>query len=69
MSDNEKTNIFPRLSHDYNYLVYLSGTGITHTYYLDLVILKNIDGKWVEAHRIKDKFVGYYDTLKTHITT
>ena len=67
MNDNEKTNIFPRLSHDFKYLAYLSGTGITHTYYLDFVINKNVNGKFIETHRIKNIFVGFYDTLKIYV--
>lgn len=48
-------------------MVYHSGTGITHTYYLDLVIAKKIEGSWVETHRVKEHFVGYYDTLKNYM--
>lgn len=46
VKDNHQTNIFARLSPCFNYLVYLSGTGITHTYYLDLVIAKKTEGEW-----------------------
>ena len=68
IDDKRETNIFPSISPCFRYIVYLSGTGITHTYYMDLVIAKNEGGKWVESHRIADKFVGYYDTLKTYTT-
>ena len=39
--------MFPKLSPCYNYLVYVSGTGITHLYYLDYVVAKKQQGKWV----------------------
>jgi hypothetical protein len=48
-------------------MVYLSGTGVTHTYYLDLVVMKKKENEWVETHRIPERFVGYYDTLKNYI--
>lgn len=67
IDDKQETNIFPALSPCGNYLVYLSGTGITHTYYLDFVIMKKIDNAWTETHRIPEKFVGYYNTLKNYI--
>lgn len=67
LSDGHQTNIFPTLSPCGNYLAYFSGTGITHTYYMDLVIMKKKEDQWVETTRIKEKFVGYYDTLKIFI--
>jgi hypothetical protein len=34
---------------------------------MDLVIMKKKEDQWVETTRIKEKFVGYYDTLKIFI--
>ena len=59
IEDGKETNMFPRLSPCFNYLVYVSGTGITHLYYLDYVVAKKEGGKWVEIHRLKEKVVGY----------
>ena len=65
----KKTNIFSSISKCFNYLVYCSETEKTHTYYLNLVVMKRqktkegID-KWVKLHRLNEKLVGYYSTLK-----
>jgi len=40
VNDGKKTNIFPSVSKCYQYLIYCSGEGKTHTYYLDLVVMK-----------------------------
>lgn len=46
-------------------MLYFGGEGYTHTYYMDLIIAKKEEGEWKETHRIKDAFVGYYDTIKS----
>jgi len=46
IEDGNKTNIFPILSKCLNYLIYCSGTGRTHTYYLDLVVMKKDGNGW-----------------------
>lgn len=40
ISDGKRTNIFPCVSVGFEYLVYCSGSGKTHTYYLDLVVMR-----------------------------
>lgn len=69
IEDGHKTNIFPSLSKCFNYLIYCSGTGKTHTYYLDLVVMKRDGNGWKELHTIKERLVGYYCTLKLFPTT
>jgi hypothetical protein len=59
--------MFPRLSPCFNYLVYISGTGITHTFYLDLVVAKKKEGQWTETHRLKQKVIGFYDILQNYV--
>lgn len=47
IEDGKRTNIFPSISNCFNYLVYCSGTGKTHTHYLDLVVMKRqSEGGW-----------------------
>ena len=29
--------------------------------------MKRKDNKWIETHRIKEKFIGLYDTFQSHI--
>jgi hypothetical protein len=67
IKDKEETNMFPSLSPCFNYLVYVSGSGITHAFYLDLVVAKKGQDGWKETHRLKKKVVGFYDTLKNYI--
>jgi hypothetical protein len=64
IEDGKRTNIFPSLSKCFNYLIYCSGTGKTHTHYLDLVVMKREGNQWKELHRMKEQLVGYYCTLK-----
>ena len=45
--DKNQTKVFPTLSPCKNYLVYLSGTGITHTFYKDIVICKKEGNTWL----------------------
>lgn len=59
--------MFPKISPCFNYLVYISGTGITHTFYLDLVVAKRKEGEWTETHRLKQKVIGFYDILQNYI--
>ena len=47
MGDLNKTKIFPKLSPCLKYLVYISGTGDTHTFYSDFVICENREGYWI----------------------
>lgn len=67
IKDHHQTNMFPRLSPCFNYLIYISGTGITHTFYLDLVVAQKKDGSWTETHRLKERVIGYYNTLQNYI--
>jgi hypothetical protein len=60
-----QTNMFPAISPCYQYLAYFGGEGITHTYYLDLMICKKEKDEWKEVHRIKGAGIGLYSTLKT----
>lgn len=53
LKDGQETNMFPVLSPNFDYLVYLSGTGITHGFYLDLVVAQRKEGEWVETQRLK----------------
>ena len=53
IDDGKETNMFPRVSPCFNYLVYLSGTGKTHTFYMDFVVAKKEEGKWIESRRLK----------------
>lgn len=57
--------MFANISPCYNYICYFSGEGYTHTYYMDLMIMKWNGESWKEHHQIKEAFVGYYDTVRT----
>lgn len=63
--NKEETNIFANISQCGNYMLYFGGSDVTHTYYMDLIILKREADQWKEIHRRKDAFVGYYDTAKS----
>lgn len=63
--DKEETCIFANVSPCHNYLLHFAGSGFTHTYYLDLVVSKREGDGWVESHRVKHAFVGYYDTVRS----
>ena len=47
VGDSSRTKLFPKIAPSFDYLVYLSGAGETHTFYKDYVICKLIDGEWV----------------------
>lgn len=66
MGDLHKTKIFPKISPCFKYLVYISGTGDTHTFYSDFVICENREGYWIEIHRLKELIIGYHSIFKNY---
>lgn len=66
-NDQNTTKLLATVSPCFKYLIYLSGTGKTHTFYKDLVICKRKGEEWIETHRHKEAIIGYNSTLKTYI--
>jgi hypothetical protein len=58
--------MFPAISKCQNYLVYFSGKGRTHCYYMDITVLKKDGNNWAPYHVIKDFFIGSYNEAEAH---